>query len=107
MLADEPVSALDPALSDMVIEQLIARSRDSGTMLVASLHAVDLALKWFPRIVGMRAGEVAFDAPAGEVSVEMLRALYAGESASLPLQGAMPSLALHDRVVPLPRPGCR
>lgn len=107
LLADEPVSSLDPALSDMVIEQLIAQSRDSGATLVASLHAVDLALKWFPRIVGMRAGEVAFDAPASEVSMEMLRALYAGESASLPLQSAMPPPALQDRVVPLPRPGCR
>jgi phosphonate transport system ATP-binding protein len=107
LLADEPVSSLDPALSDMVIEQLIAQSRDSGATLVASLHAVDLALRWFPRIVGMRAGEVAFDAPASAVSMEMLRALYAGESATLPLQSAMPPPALQDKVVPLPRPGCR
>jgi hypothetical protein len=37
----------------------------------------------------------------------MLRALYAGESATLPLQSAMPPPALLDKVVPLPRPGCR
>lgn len=107
LLADEPVSALDPALSDMVIEQLIAQSRDSGATLVASLHAVDLALKWFPRIIGMRAGEVAFDSAAAEVSIDMLRALYAGETAVLPVQGALPPPALRDTVVPLPRPGCR
>jgi phosphonate transport system ATP-binding protein len=107
LLADEPVSALDPALSDMVIEQLISQSRDSGATLVASLHAVDLALKWFPRIIGMRGGEVAFDSAAAEVSIDMLRALYAGESAALPVQGALPAPALRDTVVPLPRPGCR
>ncbi len=82
LLADEPVSALDPTLADATLQQLVAQSESTGATLVASLHAVDLALRWFPRIVGMRDGRVSFDRPAAEVSPEMLAALYASEPAS-------------------------
>jgi phosphonate transport system ATP-binding protein len=115
LLADEPVSALDPALADLAVGELIAQSRSTGATLVASLHAVDLALKWFPRIVGMRAGEVTFDLPAEQVTRAMLHQLYATEGSVLPTQGNDPdALALHKgdpkartNVVPLSRPGCR
>ncbi|HJV59358.1 MAG TPA: ATP-binding cassette domain-containing protein [Albitalea sp.] len=110
VLADEPVSALDPALADAAVSQLIAHSEGSGATLVASLHAVDLALKWFPRIVGMRAGELAFDLPARQVTRDMLAELYATEGAVLPTQGNDPSaLAITPSaaVLPLARPGCR
>jgi phosphonate transport system ATP-binding protein len=106
LLADEPVSALDPALSDTAIGELVAQSERSGATLVASLHAVDLALKWFPRIVGLRGGEVAFDRPASEVSATMLHELYATEGQALPLQGEAAGVSAAN-VVPLVRPGCR
>jgi phosphonate transport system ATP-binding protein len=113
LLADEPVSALDPSLSDMAISQLVAQAERDGATLVASLHVVDLALKWFPRVVGLRAGEVVFDRPAGEVSVAMLHALYATEGAALPVQGDTPAARVAaaaptgSNVLPLNRPGCR
>ena len=121
LLADEPVSALDPVLADAAVGQLVAQAEASGATLVASLHAVDLALKWFPRVVGMREGEVVFDAPAREVSASMLHELYAAEGAVLPTQGGGPVLpvtsgagaldgAAHANVVPFVatvRPGCR
>ena len=99
MLADEPVSALDPSLSDIAIGQLVAQATGQGATLVASLHAVDLALKWFPRVVGLRAGEVMFDRPADQVSAAMLNELYANEGATLPLQGG----ALSSPVAPVPQ----
>lgn len=91
ILADEPVSALDPTLADGAVAQLVAHSESSGATLCASLHAVDLALKWFPRIVGMRAGEVVFDTPARKVTRDMLVDLYATEGAVLPTQANDPS----------------
>jgi phosphonate transport system ATP-binding protein len=109
LLADEPVSALDPALSDVAIGELVAQSVQSGATLVASLHAVDLALKWFPRIVGLRAGELVFDLPAAQVDTSMLQSLYAAEGAALPVQGEAAALApaAAGNVLPLVRPGCR
>lgn len=76
LLADEPVSALDPTLADATLQQLVRQGEATGATLVASLHAVDLALRWFPRIVGMRDGRIAFDRSVGEVSDAMLKALY-------------------------------
>ncbi len=86
ILADEPVSALDPTLADSAIRELIAQSEATGAAVVASLHAVDLALKWFGRIVGLRDGEVLFDVPAAEVTHAMLQDLYATEGGVLPTQ---------------------
>lgn len=84
ILADEPVSALDPALALATVHQLTADAEARGATLVASLHAVDLALNCFPRIVGIKAGRIAFDLPAGEVSQALLHDLYASEGQTLP-----------------------
>lgn len=79
ILADEPVSALDPALARHVLEILCAEARARGASLLVSLHAVDLALACFPRIVGLRDGRVQFDKPAAAVSEQDLATLYAAE----------------------------
>jgi phosphonate transport system ATP-binding protein len=108
ILADEPVSALDPALADLSVGALVAESEARGATLVASLHAVDLALKWFPRLVGMKAGEIVFDRPTAAVTSAMLHELYATEGRALPEQGVD---VLDDtrpaNVVMLKRPGCQ
>jgi phosphonate transport system ATP-binding protein len=77
VLADEPVSALDATTADTVLRELVDYSSGAGATFVASLHAVDLALRWFPRIVGVREGVVLFDLPAAQVTPERLEALYA------------------------------
>lgn len=90
ILADEPVSALDPQLAGHTVGELNREARARGVTLVASLHAVDLALKWFPRVVGLRAGAVAFDASPVRVSDAMLRELYASEAQTVPTQDNRP-----------------
>jgi phosphonate transport system ATP-binding protein len=99
ILADEPVSALDPQLADHTVGELHREAQERGVTLVASLHAVDLALKWFPRIVGLRDGAVAFDAPPVRVSDPMLRELYGAESPVIPTQDNQPL----ERPEPKPR----
>jgi phosphonate transport system ATP-binding protein len=90
LLADEPVSAMDPALADLTVNQLHADASSRGATLVASLHAVDLALRWFPRVVGVKAGSVAFDLPPVKITDAMLRDLYASETGYLPTQDNRP-----------------
>jgi len=90
ILADEPVSALDPTLALATIRLLIAEAEARGATLVASLHAVDLAIGNFSRIVGVRAGKIAFDLPASEVTVPLLHDLYASEGDELPVQAHEP-----------------
>lgn len=93
VLADEPVSALDPTLADATLRELVAQSQATGATLLASLHAVDLALKWFGRIVGMREGRIVFDAAAAEVTPAMLQDLYAAEGGIVPVHGIEAAVA--------------
>ena len=75
-LIDEPLSALDPTRSRQAIGTLVDTARERGATLVATLHQVDVALAHFPRIIGLRDGQLAFDLPAAEVTRERLAALY-------------------------------
>lgn len=78
-LIDEPLSALDPTRARQAIGTLVDEADARGLTLVATLHQVDVALERFARIVGLRAGRVAFDLPTREVTREMLAALYGSE----------------------------
>lgn len=94
ILADEPVSAMDPVLANLTLSELSKEATMRTVTLIASLHAVDLALRWFPRIVGLKSGEIAFDLPAERVTDALLQELYASESASPPVQGGAQPLAM-------------
>jgi phosphonate transport system ATP-binding protein len=68
LLIDEPLSALDPTRSRQAIGALVAGAGERGATLVATLHQVDVALAHFPRIIGLRDGQMAFDLPAPQVT---------------------------------------
>ncbi|MBT8764658.1 phosphonate ABC transporter ATP-binding protein [Metapseudomonas boanensis] len=97
VLADEPVSAMDPVLADHTLNVLCADASARGVTLLASLHAVELALAHFSRIVGVRDGQIAFDRQTTDVSQADLDALYANEqlNASAPLSPPVPAHILH------------
>jgi phosphonate transport system ATP-binding protein len=78
VLADEPVSSVDPSLAVSIVTLLRELANQSRKTLLTNLHSVDLALGYFPRIVGVRAGKVCFDLPPERVTEELLRTLYAG-----------------------------
>ncbi|WP_090259968.1 phosphonate ABC transporter ATP-binding protein [Pseudomonas panipatensis] len=100
ILADEPVSAMDPVLASHTLDVLGREAEARGVTLLASLHAVDLALSHFPRIIGIRDGRVAFDRRASEVSPEDLQALYANEQLLPASVGSAPS---PQHLVQIPR----
>lgn len=76
ILADEPVSSLDPARAEEVMELLGEVVTDRRRTLIVSLHDFGLARRSCDRVVGVRAGRVAFDLPAGEVTDELGAELY-------------------------------
>lgn len=76
-LIDEPLSALDPARGEQALHTLTSKARVANATLVATLHHVEMALKHFPRIIGMKDGAVAFDLPATQVTPAHLQTLYA------------------------------
>ena len=83
LLADEPVSAVDPARARSMVELLSGVSRERGLTLVVSLHDIALAREFFPRLVGLRGGRVVFDKPTAEVGPAELERLYALEGLEL------------------------
>jgi phosphonate transport system ATP-binding protein len=89
ILADEPVSSVDPSLALGIVTLLRDLASGSRKTLLMNLHSVDLALAHFPRIIGIRDGRIQFDVASQDLSAERLQALYAG---------------LGDDREPLPRP---
>jgi phosphonate transport system ATP-binding protein len=79
LLVDEPLSALDPALSELTLTTLREEAAARNATLICSLHQVDLALSHFPRIVALRDGRIEFDLPRDQVTPQMIAALYQGE----------------------------
>lgn len=79
ILADEPVSAMDPVLAAHTLALLNRIAAERGATLVASLHAVELALAHFPRVIGLRGGQLLFDRAADAVSEADLTELYHNE----------------------------
>lgn len=77
LLVDEPLSALDPSRSEQAIKALTGIATERNATLVATLHHVEMALRSFPRIIGMRDGLIVFDLSAEQVSPQHLQALYA------------------------------
>ena len=79
VLADEPVSSLDPTLAAEILELLSTATRDADApvTLVVSLHQPELAARHCTRAVGLREGRLVFDVPVSELRAEMLDELYA------------------------------
>jgi phosphonate transport system ATP-binding protein len=79
ILADEPVSSVDPSLAASMVGLLREVCANADKTLCMNLHSVELALAYFPRIVGIRDGRVQFDLAPDKVTDELLRELYAGD----------------------------
>ncbi|WP_279536015.1 phosphonate ABC transporter ATP-binding protein [Blastococcus xanthinilyticus] len=76
VLADEPASALDPALADLALELLGEPARSRGGALLVCLHDPALALRHCDRVVGLLDGRVALDAPATSLTLADLERFY-------------------------------
>jgi phosphonate transport system ATP-binding protein len=86
ILADEPVSSVDPTLAHGIVRLLVDLSRDFHKTLVMNLHSVDLALAFFPRVIGFRDGRVVFDRSPAEISDDLLADLYSGSATGAPVE---------------------
>ena len=79
VMADEPVSALDPRAAEEVLALLADLAHNERLAVLCVLHQPDLALAHADRIVGLRDGRVVFDRVAGAVETADVSALYADE----------------------------
>jgi phosphonate transport system ATP-binding protein len=75
ILADEPVSSLDPRRSDEVMD-LLTDVVAGPRALMVSLHDFGIARRRCDRLVGLRHGRVVFDLPASQVTDQHGADLY-------------------------------
>jgi phosphonate transport system ATP-binding protein len=108
VLADEPIASLDPESSRKVMEILARINREDGSTVVVSLHQVDMAMRYCPRVVALHQGRVVYDGPSRDLTPGLLRRLY-GMQADEILNGSSslnetPKPAVAPTVVPWPEP---
>ena len=72
VLGDEPVSATDQHQSRVIMTALAATFKT----VILAMHDVDLALEFSTRIIGIKDGGIALDAPAGDLTRSDLDFLY-------------------------------
>jgi phosphonate transport system ATP-binding protein len=80
LLADEPTSSLDPKTSVEIMELLLTQGRTRSIPVIVNMHDVELARRFADRIVGMSGGAVVFDGAPQELSDNVLKQVYGGES---------------------------
>jgi phosphonate transport system ATP-binding protein len=83
LLADEPIASLDPESARRVMENLSRINQEDGITVVVSLHQVAYAMRYCPRTVALRAGEVVYDGPSEALTPSFLRELYGADSEEL------------------------
>jgi phosphonate transport system ATP-binding protein len=81
LLADEPVASLDPEAAHDIMRLLRRLAAEQKLAVLCVLHQVELAYEYADRIIGIRAGRMAFDLPCRDLPRDMVRQLYLNEAA--------------------------
>jgi phosphonate transport system ATP-binding protein len=79
ILADEPVASLDPVSARRVMELLRGLNREAAISVVVSLHQVDYAMRYCPRVVALKAGRIVYDGPSSGLDHARLVEIYGPE----------------------------
>jgi len=83
ILADEPVSQLDPALTLEIIDLLTKACQRRHATLVMAVHQPDLAKVHMERILAVKDAEIVFDGPPEALSEEVRSRIYARDTERL------------------------
>ena len=76
LLADEPISSLDPKNSKRVMDDMLKINRGGGITIICNLHSLEIAKKYCDRLIGLSEGEVVFDGKPNELTADISKKLY-------------------------------
>lgn len=85
MLADEPIASLDPMNAEIVMQALARVNAERGITVIVNLHALDIARRFCPRIVGLSAGKIVFDGPPEALTQDAVERIYNGRPGPQPV----------------------
>lgn len=67
ILADEPVSSLDPVLAHSIMQHLEKLNREDGITILCSLHYLDIVQRYASRVIGLRDGRLIYQGSKAEI----------------------------------------
>ncbi|WP_339029644.1 MULTISPECIES: phosphonate ABC transporter ATP-binding protein [unclassified Spiroplasma] len=76
IIADEPVSALDPILANQVIKDFQNVNKTEKITIILNIHHVELAQKYASRIIGLKDGKIIFDGKPEQLTKKILKEVY-------------------------------
>ena len=79
ILADEPTSSLDPYLAQEIMALLTKIAHQKKVTVFASLHSLDLAVKYADRIIGLSKGKIIYKSRPGRLTKKIVREIYGKE----------------------------
>ena len=79
ILADEPISALDPKSSEQIMTLLRQIQVEDGIAVIANLHHLDAVREYAGRVVALRKGALVFDGTPAQLTDSITRDLYYAE----------------------------
>lgn len=80
ILADEPIASLDPKSARVVMEILQQINQEDGKTVIVTLHQVDVARKYCPRVIALRSGRLFFDGASEQLTDGLMFSLYEEEA---------------------------
>ena len=83
LIADEPIASLDPGAARRVMDILADLNRSDRITVLVSLHQVEYALRYCPRTIALRSGEVVYDGPSGALTPALLTSIYSADNEEL------------------------
>ena len=76
ILADEPVSNLDPVISREILDILKQINETRGTVVICNLHQLEYAKAYGHRIIGINGGKVRYDGKPQDMREQDLALIY-------------------------------
>lgn len=76
MLADEPVSNLDPKLMIEIMDLIKGICKEDKLTLIVNLHFVELAKRYADRLIGLKDGVIVFNGTPKELTEKEIKRIY-------------------------------
>lgn len=76
LLADEPVSALDPATCQVVMNYLKKINQELGITVIANLHFLSLVRQYATRVIALQEGRIVFSGLPQDIDQEWFEKIY-------------------------------
>jgi phosphonate transport system ATP-binding protein len=87
ILADEPISSLDPVSAKGVMDTLLRINQQYGLTVIANLHQLEYAKRYCSRVIGMNGGRIVYDGKPEGLGQKLIDRIYQGSRDNSPVCG--------------------